>query len=111
MKGLGDLVDIRAEGLKPRAVWVELVKAHGPWGSLSRQGNLTIEILPTDSLAELDFRPLVGLDVTVSDHADSPKRLKRIAALVGAIETKTLVMRDGDRLHIRRGQETETHAL
>lgn len=111
MKGLRDLAEIRAEGLRPRAVWVELIKAHGPWSVLSRQGNLTIEILPTDSLAELDFRPLVGLDVTVSDHTGNQTRLKRIAAMVGAIKTKTLVMRDGERLHIRRGDETETHAL
>lgn len=111
MKGLRELVEIRSEGLRPRAVWVELVKAHGPWDSLSRHGDLTIEILPTDSLAELDFRPLVGLDVTVADHTDSPKRLKRIAAMVGAIKTNTLVMRDGETLHIRRGEETETHAL
>lgn len=111
MKGLRELVEIRAKGLRPRAVWVDLVKAHGPWDSLSRFGNLTVEILPSDSLAELDFRPLVGLDVTVSDHTDAPARLKRIAAMVGAIKTNTLVMRDGDRLHIRRGEETETHAI
>lgn len=115
MKGLRDLVDIRKSGQKPNAVWVELVKSHEEWDSLSRHGNLTIQIVPTDHLADIDFRPLIGLDVTVTDLTNNPRRLMAVGAAVGAVQTRTLTLpvydSQGLTLHIRRGETTETHRL
>ena len=115
MKGLEELKRLRLDGLRPQSVFVNLVNAHDEWPALGCWGHLTVELLPSDSIAGIDFRPLVGLPVTVDDHTDGdPARLRRLAKAVSEIETSrlTMVARNGDAIsiHIRAEGKTESYA-
>lgn len=114
MKGFQELVDLRRSGVRPATVGVSLVPCHDQWPALSIWGSLAVEILPSDPLGGIDFRPLVGLPVVVDDWTNSPDRLRKVALLVSQVETEQLAMvvrnEDGSAaIHIRRNGETKTH--
>lgn len=111
MKGLRELADLRLSGFRPVAVAVRLVASHDEWPALCPWGHLAVELLPEDSIAAQDFRPLVGLPVTVEDWAEGdPQRLRKLAAAVAEIETSRLTMvvrhADGATIHVREGGQT-----
>ena len=116
MNWLDAIKVIRKHGVKPEAVVIMLIqdRIEGIDG-LSEYGILTAQILPHEDIGGMDLRALVGLNVTIHDHADDPERHRKFSAAVAAIETETLVMPvyTGDDLtmHIRRGKKTETFIL
>lgn len=79
MTGMQTLVALRQQGMKPSAVFVDLVKTIGKYEAerfsfAEGSGVLSIHIAEADSLADIDFRPLVGLQVFVSEFADDKAR-------------------------------------
>ncbi len=105
MTGMDTVIDLRRAGRRPGAVFVRLVDLapRDPY-ALSSTGNVAIDIARADSLATIDFRPLVGLTVVVSDHADDRARHRKVAALIAAVEPALLVMSvtDGDTYCVHR---------
>ena len=93
MTGMDVVVELRRSGLKPRAVFVDLV-ANAPRDphALSASGIVNVNIARTDSLADIDFRPLVGLLVFVCDFDGTGTRHRTAATMLAAIEPRHLVM-------------------
>jgi len=116
MTGLQTIRAMRSDGLKPGAVFVYLVPQLGPLDAeqyaLSQQGNVDVSIAADESLAGIDFRPLVGLYVHVVDVANDPVRHRKAAALVAEVNPRVLVMPvadgDGFTVHVRRAGEPAT---
>lgn len=93
MTGLDTVIDLRNRGLKPKAVFVDLVLAPAAIEDpLSLSGIVNVEILASDSLASIDFRALVGLTVHVYDNAGDPNRQRKVASMVAAVEPALLVV-------------------
>lgn len=93
MNGLDVVAHLREQGVKPKAVFIDLVHAHSVIvDPLSEHGIVNVEILPTDSLGSIDFRALVGLTVHVYDNTGNPARQRKVASLVVAVEPSLLVV-------------------
>lgn len=93
MTGLDTVVQIRRRGLKPKAVFIDLVQSKSNIVQpLSEHGIVNIEIVADEQISCIDFRPLVGLSVHVYDNTASPKRHRRVAAMVAAIAPSLLVV-------------------
>ena len=93
MNGMDAVLALRRSGVKPAAVFVDLVaKAKPDRYAMSRSGIVTVDIGRADSIADADFRPLVGLRVFVSDMAGDMTRHRRCASMIAAINPKHLVM-------------------
>lgn len=120
MKGMQHVIAIRQRGAKPVGVIVQLVTAAAAhpfgidWLDFDPQ-RVVVEVLPGERIGDLDLRPLTGLFVTVEDLCDNPRRHRKLAAAVAAVNPETLVMpchgSDAITLHIRRRGITETHVL
>ncbi len=108
MTGLQTVVALRREGLKPSAVIVDLVEQLGKLDTetfaLSPAGFVSVTIPRADSLAGLDFRPLVGLTVHLHDSTGDSKRHRQAARLIAAVNPAHLVMPawDSDALAIHQ---------
>lgn len=93
MTGLKTVSALRRDGLKPAAVAVDLVETIGQFDhedyALSAAGIVNVHIARADSLADIDFRPLVGLTVII--HGER-KRQARVAKLIAAVEPALLVV-------------------
>lgn len=92
MTGLETVVKLRRQRVKPAAVYVDLVPARSGTHGLADNGIVTVEILPEDSIASIDFRPLVGLNVMVNDYTDSPKRFRRASKAIAQANPSALVV-------------------
>lgn len=93
MTGLDTVIELRKRGLKPKAVFIDLVLALAAIDEpLSLSGIAYVEILASDSLAAIDFRALVGLNVHVYDNAGDPNRQRKVASMVAAVEPALLVV-------------------
>jgi len=93
MTGMDVVIELRLARMKPTAVFVDLVaSAGGDDFAMSSSGTVYVNIGADESLADLDFRPLVGLTVHVNDCAGDHGRHRRVAALVAAVEPALLVM-------------------
>ena len=93
MTHLDLIADIRRRGLKPDAVFVDLVSAIDAGNDgLSLTGHVVCEIAQHEALADIDFRPLRGLRVHLQDIAGDLERHRRAAALIAAVEPACLVM-------------------
>ena len=104
MNGMAEVLALRRSGVKPAAVFVDLVAMAKPDRyAMSRSGIVTVDIGRAESLADVDFRPLVGLQVFVSDIAGDIARHRRCAALIAAINPRHLVM------PIWRGEKLTVH--
>lgn len=97
MKGMDALVQLRRNRLKPQAVYVQLVavlpdERSAQITGMGHTGIVTILIAASESLSDIDFRPLTGLFVCVEDHASDPERLRQAAVLIAQQEPETLWM-------------------
>jgi len=105
MTGMDVVIALRRSGVKPSAVFIDLVKEapRDPY-ALGPTGIVNINIARTDSLAEIDFRPLVGLRVHVIDHVDDRARHRKVAAMVAAVNPVHLTMPvwEGDTLAVHQ---------
>ena len=117
MTGMDMVVELRCAGAKPSGVFVDLVdEARSDPYALSDTGIVNVNIGRTDRLADIDFRPLVGLRVHVYDFIGDRARHRRAAALIAAVEPELLVMTvvDGDNLVVHRrfaGDPARTETL
>ncbi len=108
MTGLRTISEMRRAGVKPKSVFVELVDRLGPYDaeqfSMSPSGVVVVNITQSDSLTGIDFRPLVGLVVHLTDHAGDAKRFRCVANLIAAAEPAHLVMPvwEGDTLVVHQ---------
>lgn len=103
MTALAIVAALRRKGLKPPSVWVDLVPdgrrpmpqdvADPHFG-----GIVWLDIPRSIGIADLDFRPLVGLSVQLGDSAGDPIRLRAVAKAIAEVEPASLcvfVERDG----------------
>ena len=110
MTGLQTVVNLRREGFKPSAVVIDLVETISPIdteeNSLSASGIVSVNIARTDSLSDIDFRPLHGL--TVHLHGER-LRQARAAKLIAEVHPTRLVVPverlDGWTVHIRHADK------
>jgi hypothetical protein len=87
------VIALRRQGVKPRGVFVDLVAAKFREQPILTQGGVvTCQIPPSQSLSDLDCRPLVDLTVHVQDFTDSRERHLALARLVAQAEPALLVM-------------------
>jgi len=114
--GMKTLIGLRREGHQPGAVFVYLVPQLGPLDveryALSLQGNVDVSIPASEPLSGIDFRPLVGLQVHVTDVTGDRARHRKVAAMVAEVNPRLLVMPvadgDGFTVHIRRAGDPPT---
>lgn len=92
MTGLETVVKMRRQRIKPDAVYIDLVSARSGTHGLADNGIVTVEIFPEDSIASIDFRPLVGLNVMLNDYTDSPQRLRRASKAIAEANPSALVV-------------------
>lgn len=93
MTGLDTVLQLRRQGVKPQAVFIDLVRSRSAIVEpLANSGIVNVEIVAGDSISGMDFRPLVGLPVHVYDNTDSPKRHRKVAAMVAAVAPSLLVV-------------------
>lgn len=105
MTGMECVIDLRLAKLKPAAVFVYLVHhvASNPC-PMGPSGIVSVDIPTADSLASLDFRPLVGLTVHVVDTTGRRDRHRKVAAMVAEVNPALLVMPvpSGDQVLVHR---------
>ena len=93
MTGLDTVIELRKQGLKPEAVFIDLELTPSAFADpLSLFGIVNVEILASDSLTAIDFRALVGLTVHVYDNAGDSNRQRKVASMVAAVEPSLLVV-------------------
>lgn len=96
MTGMQTIIDLRRGRQQPGAVFVYLVPANGATDieryALSPQGNVAVNIAASESLGDIDFRPLVGLHVEIRDTTNDPIRHRKAAELIAAVNPRFLVM-------------------
>lgn len=87
------IVAMRHRRRKPRCVFVTLVdRIDRGMSAVSDKGIVTVDIEPHESLADIDFRPLIGLYVQVYDATETPDRHRRLAALIAKANPARMVM-------------------
>ncbi|MEI2676499.1 MAG: hypothetical protein V9G29_00740 [Burkholderiaceae bacterium] len=93
MTGLSELIALRRSGLKPAAVFIDIVSSRAAiFAPIGDNGIAYLEIEASDCLASIDFRPLVGLNVAIFDNTGNDRRHRQVAALVRAVEPARLVV-------------------
>jgi hypothetical protein len=107
--GMQTIIDLRREGSKPRAVFVDLVEFIGAYDAEefcfdSASGIVHVCIGPDERVADIDFRPLIGLRVYVSDFTGDGARHRKASAMVAAVEPAHLLMpvQEPDRLTVHQ---------
>jgi hypothetical protein len=110
---MSTLVSLRRSGSKPGAVFVYLIEQHDTkQPSMSQHGNAAIEIRSADAVADIDFRPFVGLNVHLCDVVGDTQRYRQIAKGIAAAKPARLVMpietADGMVVHQLEHGKTET---
>lgn len=102
MIGMDTVIALREQRAKPACVMVELVKSIDPGQPpLAPSGIVTVQIPSSDSLADIDLRPLVGLYVQTFDYTGDRERHRRLSKLIADVNPSLLVMHDGETFHIR----------
>lgn len=93
MKSMDLVLEMRRRGLRPKAVFIDLVdKPSIAVDPLSRHGIVTLEILASEPISAFDFRPLTGLAVHVYDQVGDPYRQRKVASAVVEVEPSLLVV-------------------
>jgi len=98
MNVLQAIADIRRTGRKPRSVDIDLVREPIPDPDPLFGGRAWLQIPRSTGIADIDLRPLVGLQVVVTDRAGDPVRLRAVAKALAEVEPALLVVfteRDG----------------
>jgi len=113
MTGMETVIGLRERRVKPSCVMVDLVaEVDGGQPTMSHTGIVTVQIPETDSIGDMDFRPLIGLYVQVFDNTDDPERHRRVTALIAEQNPKLLVMHcssaDAYTAHVRRAGDPPT---
>lgn len=115
MTGMRELIETRFGGLKPSSVWVYLVpKASRLVGYLG-DGMFAIEIGEADRIRDIDFRPLIGLSVAVTDKVGDVQRHRESCRLIAKANPSRLDMicraADGWTVHTLEAGNTTTRHL
>jgi hypothetical protein len=93
MTGMDAVIELRREGVQPACVMVDIVRDLDRGQTLMRRyGIVTVQIPATDSLADLDFRPLVGLYVQAFDLMNDPERHTAVAKAIVDVNPRLFVM-------------------
>jgi hypothetical protein len=97
MTGMQTVIALRQSGFKPTAVFVDLVELIGKYDAEiyafdELRGNVRINIARAESLNDIDFRPLVGLRVHVSDCTNDVARHRKLASLIARANASHMVM-------------------
>lgn len=95
MIGMETVIKARKQGVKPFAVFVQLVREVTPPADgqhMGHTGVVTVQIADRESLSDLDFRPLVGLKVSLEDHTSQPLRQNSAFAAIKHVKPKRLWM-------------------
>jgi hypothetical protein len=91
MKGMAEVIAFRRAGFKPSCVMLDLVDRAMPGEAMvGTRGGVTVEVERTDSLADIDFRPLHGLLVIASNQAADLERFRRMVAMVDAVKPRRM---------------------
>ena len=92
MKALQAIANLRQRGRKPRCVMVDLVadglKPTTP--AIGQRGIAWLDIPRSVGVADIDFRPLVGLQVHLGDSVGDPNRLRAMAKAIAEVEPSLL---------------------
>lgn len=96
MTGMKTLLALRQRKVKPTAVFVDLVHTIAKYDAehysfAEYSGIVSINIADSDSLNDIDFRPLVGLDVFVTDHTSNRARYMRLLDMAADAQTARTV--------------------
>lgn len=83
---------MRRKGAKPSYVMLDLVPGKPLPTWCTERGAVHAEIGPSDSLADIDFRPLVGLSVQLGDRSGDEPRLRRVAKLAAEVNPALLAV-------------------
>lgn len=93
MRGMSALMALRLQRIKPDAVFVYLVERKDDQQPImSDKRNLVIEIERSDSLSEIDFRPLIGMKVHMCNVGEDAQRYRQLGALMAKAKPARLVM-------------------
>jgi len=98
MNVLRAIASIRRAGRKPKRVDIDLVTEAVPDPDPLFGGAAWLQIPRSAGIADIDFRPLVGLQVFVTDRDGNPGRLRALSKAVADIGPELLVVfteRDG----------------
>ena len=108
MTGMKTVTALRRAGVKPKAVFVDLVERLGMHETeayaLAPSGIVAVNIVRGNSLTDIDFRPLVGLRVFLNDYAGDAKRFRKVANLIAAVNPAHLIMavQEGETLAVHQ---------
>lgn len=92
MKGMDTVIKLRRSRCKPAAVFVDLVANHDrDLYRVGPTGIVCVEIAAGESIADIDFRPLIGLHVHLSDIAGNHERVRQVAKAIAAVRPSILV--------------------
>lgn len=98
MNAMDFIADLRLKGRKPAFVMLDLAdKAMPAWSS--ERGAVYADIAAGDPLADMDFRPLVGLKVHLWDGTGNEARLRRVAKACAEAKPALLTVLTGKGLH------------
>ena len=103
MSGLDIIATLRRKGAKPTHVMLDLVPGHPLPAWCTSTGAVHAEIGAAESLADIDFRPLVGLSVQIGDRSGNEARLRRVAKLAAEVNPHMLAV------FIGRGESMTMH--
>ena len=111
MNSLRFVAELRGRGIKPACVGIEAVpgKAAQPWFS---DGTVHAEIGSSESLSDMDFRPLVGLKVQLGLMGGDYARVRQIAKRAAEVKPSVLAVFDPtNRVLHRLWADGRTHRL
>lgn len=98
MNPLDSIAYLREQGARPDSVSVALVPGK-PMRATIHRGSVAVDVPAAASLADIDWRPLVGLKVLLIDLAGDERRHRRAAKLIAEALPASLVTFFGDTLH------------
>lgn len=107
MKALQAIATLRRRGRKPRCVMVDLVPdgLQPTTPAIGHRGIAWLDIPRSVGVADIDFRPLVGLQVHLGDSVGDATRLRAVAKAIAEVEPSLLCVfteRDGTTTMHRR---------
>lgn len=120
MIGMDVVTQLRRAKTQPSFVMLDLVHEGIPLGELtppmSMSGIVTVQVVDSDRLADLDLRPLHGLRVMAQDHTNHRRRYRQLCKLVAAVDPAMFVMTESsaDRFAWHRrwgGSESRTESM
>lgn len=97
MTGMQTLIAVRQQGVKPQAVFVDIVHKISKYEAekysyAENSGIVSVHIEDADKIGDIDFRPFIGLkSVFVSEFIGNPKRHKQVCRAIADAGAKHMV--------------------